>query len=56
MRAEVQFFCLQVVPSEIFIIFSVDKKEYNISATNKYCGGSKHFGFKVALRLAPKRY
>ena len=34
----------------------VGKKEYSISATNKYCGGRKHFGFKAALLLAPKRY
>jgi hypothetical protein len=35
--------------------FYVGKKEYSISATNKYCGGRKHFGFKAALLLAPKR-
>ena len=36
--------------------FYVGKKEYSISATNKYCVGRKHFGFKAALLLAPKRY
>jgi hypothetical protein len=36
--------------------FYVGKKEYSISATNKYCVGRKHFGFKTALLLAPKRY
>ena len=35
--------------------FYVGKKEYSISATNKYCVGRKHFGFKTALLLAPKR-
>jgi hypothetical protein len=35
--------------------FYVGKKEYSISATNKYCVGRKHFGFKAALLLAPKR-
>ena len=34
----------------------VGKKEYSISATNKHCVGRKHFGFKTALLLAPKRY
>jgi hypothetical protein len=29
--------------------FYAGKKEYSISATNKYCGGRKHFGFKTAL-------
>ena len=36
--------------------FYVGKKEYSISATNKHCVGRKHFGFKAALLLAPKRY
>jgi len=36
--------------------FYVGKKEYSISATNKHCVSRKHFGFKVALLLAPKRY
>ena len=39
-----------------FVYFYVGKKEYSISATNKYCVGRKHFGFKAALLLAPKRY
>jgi hypothetical protein len=38
------------------LCFYVGKKEYSISATNKHCGGRKHFGFKAALLLAPKRY
>jgi len=38
-----------------FSYFYVCKKEYSISATNKYCVGRKHFGFKAALLLAPKR-
>ena len=36
--------------------FYVGKKKYSISATNKHCVGRKHFGFKSALLLAPKRY
>ena len=36
--------------------FYVGKKGGNISATNKHCVGRKHFGFKAALLLAPKRY
>ena len=32
------------------------KLNTNNSATNKYCGGRKYFGFKAALLLAPKRY
>jgi len=38
-----------------FVYFYVGKKEYSISATNKYCVGRKYFGFKAALLLAPKR-
>jgi hypothetical protein len=44
-----------LVASRKFCIFIVGKKEYSISATNKYCGGRKHFGFKAALLLAAKR-
>ena len=36
--------------------FYVGKKEYSISATNKYCGGQKILCFKTALLLAPKRW
>ena len=38
------------------LYFYVGKKENSISATNKHCVSRKHFGFKAALLLAPKRY